>query len=58
MFEVNITELFIINVIRFAIGSLLLFTGLIGKESSLNDQPNTGSFVFLTGILLIGLSIG
>ena len=59
MFEFNMTEVFIIqiNLIRFLIGLLLLVIGMGGKETALYEQPNTSTFVFLTGILLIGLSI-
>ena len=59
MFELNLTELFIIeiNVIRWAIGLLLFIIGSLGKDNGLNEQPNTATFVFLTGILLMGLSI-
>ncbi len=45
------------HVIRFIIGICLLLTAIIGKPSSLDKDPNTATFVFLTGILLMGLSI-
>lgn len=53
------TEVFIIeiNLIRLIIGLFLLIVGMGGKETALHEQPNTATFVFLTGMLLIGLSI-
>ena len=59
MFEFNIPNVFIIefNLIRWTMGLLFTLIGLGGKETSLNEQPNTATFVFLTGILLMGFSI-
>ncbi len=59
MFEFDFIGLFIIkiNVIRYTIGILLFVTGLLGKVTSLDEPSNTSTLVFLTGILLMGLSI-
>ncbi len=59
MFEINTTELLMVNVnvIRFIMGSCLVFFALIGKPTRLDREANNATFVYLTGLLLIGMSI-